>query len=98
MQITIDTESQDFKKMIEKSVVKSNVIQDQIDEILQSKEINQILSKMIKEIIMTAEIHVILIEKLKDYITEEYDVSDNDKVISKLNESVKQCIIKIFES
>ena len=94
MKLEIDTESDEFRKLVEKSVVESDLVQDEVQKILDTDEMQEELKVKIKAILSSEEVYNIIKERVKTYIENEYDM-DYD---SDLKDAIADCAKQFVKS
>lgn len=92
MEIRIDTESDEFRKVIEESVVNSGFVQDKVEQILETSEIEKILTEKVKNMLESDKASEAIKESVNNYIINSFDITDYDGIMNIVEKSVKNHI------
>ncbi len=98
MKFEIDIESEEFKKKVEESITESGLVQDKVQEIIESDEMQEILKRKIKEVLLSNKLNNVIKEKIKSYIIDDLDLDYDDDLRNEISKCVKEVIISSFKT
>lgn len=97
MKVEIDTESEEFRKLIENSIVNSDSVQERIEQLFDNEEIRKAIVERIKSIIMSDEMTKVIKKNVKTYITDTFDISDYNEITDTIIKVANGLIKSKFE-
>ncbi len=92
MKVEINTESDKFRKMVEKSIIESDLVQDEVQKILESDEMQNVLKEKIKEILLSKELEKTINGRIVNYINDEFDIDDDSELRELISNYVKESV------